>query len=230
MTRNKRHNPERLAAINEGIEKANSRAVGAFDGLHGSLPEGTAIVLNDIVAYLREYLFDERGFSESQLRKLLAESLPPIHKRREGFRSVSKETEDEGMRVALGVLNSIASVLRVRDGQITPRDKGGVAKCSEPLSKDEAVRWLFSGEDGLNRHRYLGRQRATARRGAEARSEKRQDREHAWQKIGMPLRTKHPEWSNNRLAQSIARSTQGPRASISTIRQAIPKLGLAKKT
>ena len=189
MSRTKRHNAALLAAVSEGVEKANKRSVGEFDGLHGSLPEGTAIVLNDVVAYLREYLLDEKGLPESDVRSLFADSVP-IHKRRQGFRSVSKKMKDEGIRVAVGILSSIASVLSVKDGQINPRDSRGMAKWGGPLGKDEAMRWLLSGEHSLYRHRYLRRQRETSRSCARARSADREDREHHWRTIGMTLRRK----------------------------------------
>ena len=126
MSRIKRPKAALLAAISEGVEKANKRSFGEFDGLHGSLPEGTATVLNDVVAYLREYLFDERVLPSLTSEAYRREHADP--QARPGIPLVSRKIKDEGIRVALGVLNSVASVLRVKDGQITPRDSRGVAK------------------------------------------------------------------------------------------------------
>jgi hypothetical protein len=53
MNRNQKPDPKLLAEINKGINEANTRAAGEFNGLHGSLPEGTSIVLADILAYVR---------------------------------------------------------------------------------------------------------------------------------------------------------------------------------
>jgi hypothetical protein len=212
-------------AINEAIERANRRSTGEFDGLRGRLPDGASIVLADIIAYLRQYLFDERGFTESRLRKLLTEVLPPIHKGGQGFRSVSQDSEDSGLTVALGVLNSIASVLRVKDKQISRRNKDG-PKTRELLTRDEAIWWLLSGDDGLGGRRYVQRQREFARRGGQARSDARQRSEDQWHEEARLLRQKHPQWTNSELARHIARNRD---KSQNTVRQALPRLGLSRK-
>jgi hypothetical protein len=102
-----------LAAVSAGIRKANRRANGEFDGLHGSLPEGTARLLDGILGYLRSYLLDERELSETRLRALLAESLNIQGKQ---FQSTSRELADEGVRIAIGILCTVWSALKIDNG------------------------------------------------------------------------------------------------------------------
>lgn len=211
-------NPGALKAMNAAIEKANERSRPEFDGVFGSLPEGAATVLGDIVANLRQYLLDEKGVTETELRKLVAEILP--HKGLpKGLRSVSHRAADEGVRVAIGVLNSIASVLRVRDGQY--KFDG------QALSKPDAIVLLLAGHDALQRHRHMERQRTNARKGSQVRSENREHREAQWLPIAQTLRGQHPEWSNVKLATQVAHS-KGVSVSVSTIRQALTRNGLSK--
>jgi hypothetical protein len=210
----KEPNPGALRAVTAGIKKSDKRSRGEFDGLYGGLSNDAAIVLADIVADLRQYLLDEKRLTKATLRKFLADTLP-----RKGFRSVSQRAEDEGVRVALTVLNSIASVVKVRDGQHKLDGR--------PLSKAEGTLLLLSGRAGIDRHRYMERQRTTAKKGSRIRSETRAHRERCWLEIGTPLRQKHPEWSNSRLATDISRATEHR---LNTIRQALPRLGLSKKT
>jgi len=204
------HKRKLLAAVNRGIKKANKRAMGEFDGLHGSLPKGTSIMLSGIISYLREYLLEERRFSRAKVRALLAENLPMIHGPGKGFRAVSKDLEDEGVRVALGVLNSIASVLRVRDGQIKLDGR--------PLSAGDAISLLFSGRDGLRGARV---KKGGSKRGADTRAGQ-QDRRNNMQRAINEAARKYPNEGFRRLAERVAgqlacdertvrRHTQNPR-------------------
>jgi len=202
-------NAEVLAAINRGIKKASKRANGngEFDGLCGSLPNGASIVLSDIIAYLRRYLLDDRGLTRKEIRRIAA------------GRSVSQGAQDEGVLVALGVLNSIASVIKVRDDQ--HRLDG------QPLSKSDAIVLLLAGRGGLRHHRHMEQQRKHAKKASESHSEARQRQEAAWLPVARALREKHPDWSNAKLATEVAR-TKEVTASVSTIRQALRKHGLSK--
>jgi hypothetical protein len=237
MNTEKKPNPGALDAVSSGINKANKRSTAKFDGVLGSLPGETSLVLSHIVEYLREYLFDDKRFSKRKVRKLLEEALPTVHAPRRvekktargrqyesvensGFRSVSTALEDDGVRIAIGILNSIgSSVLRIGDGQIKLD--------GQLLNSIEVTMYLLSGRAGLARHRYMERQRTAANKGSQTRSETREHHERRWVEIGTPLRQKNPELSNMALAKHIARRAEEP---VSTIRQALPRLGLSKKT
>lgn len=186
-----------LKLLGAGIEKANKRTIGEFDGLHGSLPDGTSIMLREICDFLRTYLLDDRAFSEARVRALLTKSLPPIvpkklSKKRKTFRSVPRELEDEGVRVAIGVLNSIASVLRVKDDQIK--------SSGQPLAADDATSFLLSGTDGLRgaKVRRGGSHRATDTRDA------RRYRHAEMQKQIDEISMSHPKWSFRECARHVA--------------------------
>lgn len=208
-------NPGALNAVTAAIKKATRRGKGKFDGVFGSLPDDAAVVLRDIVVYLRQYLLDERRLSKKALRKLAAESLPM-----NGYRSVSQRAEDDGVRVALSVLNTVCSVMEVGDFQ---QKLDG-----QPLSKSEAIMLLLSGRTGVQRHRHMERQRTNAKKGSQARTEGRRNREARWLAVARPLREKHPDWSDSTLARNVTLS-KGVSVSASTIRQALPRHGLSKK-
>ena len=124
------------------------RATGEFDDLLGSFPEGTSVVLSDILSYLQEYLFDYKHLSEEEVRRLLDERQTRIHKKGGGFRAFAGHL-DEGVDVAVGILNSIRSTLRVKGTQITPKKLNGRPIYKRELTAEERVRFLLSGLDGL---------------------------------------------------------------------------------
>jgi hypothetical protein len=133
-----------LEYVNSGIAEANKRAAGRFDGLFGSLPDGTSKVLDDIVAYLARYLLTERQCNETLIRKLLqAQARNPV------AALGIKEMQDDGIRVAIGILASLSSALNIEDGKFNPKDKDGRPIYGKPLTKEEAVLWLLSGSVGL---------------------------------------------------------------------------------
>jgi hypothetical protein len=144
-----------LEAVNSGIAEANKRAAGRFDGLFGSLPDGTSNVLNDIIAYLARYLLAERQCDETLIRKLLQ-----AHARNPVAALGIKEMQDDGIRVAIGILASLSSALNIEDGKFNPKDKNGRPIYRKPLTKEEAVLWLLSGSVGLRDFR---RQEGTRR-------------------------------------------------------------------
>lgn len=129
MTRNHSPRPDLLAEVTAAIDKADSRGKRAFDGLVGRLPEGASPLLGEILDYLGRYLLDERGFSEKRIRRLCAEAQPLRRESGGEFRSVSREFDDAGISLAVGILNSIASALRLSDRQ--------------------SIRLLLSGTDGV---------------------------------------------------------------------------------
>ncbi len=195
-----------LKAMDQGIEMANKRSSGQFNGVLGSLPKDAARVLDDIVAHLRSYLFDNRGLKEEEIRTT-----------DKGVSVAPKWRHDEGARVAVGVLNTILSAVRVRNGQFTLDGK--------PLSKADAVALLLTGPDSPRRRE---RQRTNAKKGSQARTEGRRNRETRWLELARPLRAKHPEWSDSTLARNVALS-KDVYLTASTIRQALRKHGLSKK-
>jgi hypothetical protein len=170
MSRNNKPKAELLAAISGAIKKASSRSSGEFDGLYGSLPAGTGTLLEDVVAYLRQYLLDERGLAESEIRRIVA------------GRSLSQRAEDEGVRVALGVLNSIASALRVSDKQ--------------------AVRVLLSGKDGVRGARV---REGGGKRGLDTR-ERQQRRAQAIRDMVEKTARQYPDRPYRELARHAARA------------------------
>jgi hypothetical protein len=197
MTRDKMPAPGALAAVNAGIQKANALAAGKFRGLLGSLPEGTSIVLADILAYLRQYLFDERRLSKVAVWKLLKESLPSVSEPRKRFRSVAKDLHDEGVTVALGVLNSIASAARL---------------------DEEKARLLLSGTDGLRGAKV---RKGGGKRGSDT-TQRRTSRIRQIQQTFGDVAHQYPKKSYRDLARTVAgrlscsertvrRHTQNPR-------------------
>jgi hypothetical protein len=207
--KNKEPDPAALEAMTAGLRIAKRRSGGQFDSLFGSLPEGTATVLEDVVTYLRQYLLDERGLAESEIRRIVS------------GRSVSPLAEDEGVKVALGILNSVASVMKVRDDQYKVD--------SEKLSKSDAIVLLLGGRDALQHHRRKRQQRKYAKEASKLRSEAREHREAVWLPVARMLRERHSEWSNAKLASEVLRAAKGVSVSLSTIRQALPRHGLSKK-
>ncbi len=141
-----------IEAISAGVAEADKRAAGPFDGLLGSLPDGASKALNDILGYLGYYLLNERQCNQALIRKLLeAHIRNPIAALR------VKELQDEGIRVAIGILAALSSVLNVKDGVLNPKDPNGRPIHSKPLTKDEAMWWLLSGSVGLRDfHRQQG--------------------------------------------------------------------------
>ena len=204
-------NPKALRALDRALDDAN-RYSSDFDAIFGRLPSEAAGALHDIVAYVRHYLLKTRRLSVSRVKHLAAQLIP-----RHGFRSLCPEVDDEGIIVALGVLNSIASVLRIVDGKFKLNGR--------PLSGADAITYLVSGSISVRRRQ---QQRASARKGSQQRTDARKRREARWIEIARPLRGKHPDWSNAELARHVADS-QDVHTSESTIRQAIPRLGLSKK-
>lgn len=105
-----------MDAVNAGIAEANRRAAAKFDGLHGNLADEAAglpddaygTVLDHIWNDLYDYLLIEKRFRKTKIRRLLAENLPS-----DSFQSVSRDSEDEGVRIALTVMNTIASATRL---------------------------------------------------------------------------------------------------------------------
>jgi hypothetical protein len=170
MRRKDQPNPELLAEVNAAIDQAVSRSSGEFDGLLGSLPGGTAVVLEDVVKHLRRYLLDERGLTENQIRRIAA------------GRSVAQFAQDEGVRVALGVLNSIASALRLSDKQ--------------------AIRLLLSGKDGVRGAKV---REGGGRRGADTHEEQRRRVAAMQAMIDETART-HPAWSYRELAKYVGKA------------------------
>jgi hypothetical protein len=168
MKRNDKPNPALLAEVNAAIGKANILSSGEFDGLRGSLPDGTAIVLADIVAYLRQYLLDERGLTVEQVHRISS------------GRSVSRLAEDEGVRVALGMMNSIASALRLSDKQ--------------------AIRLLLSGKDGVRGAKV---REGGGRRGADIHEERRRRSADMQTRLDEAAR-RYPAWSYRELAEHVA--------------------------
>lgn len=72
------------------------------------------------------------------------------------------------------------------------------------------------------------RQRRAAGLGAVRRSRGAKEDRNLWRKVGGPLRDKHPNWSNSRLATEICRHSS-VKAMVNTVRLALPGLGLSVK-
>jgi hypothetical protein len=75
----------------------------------------------------------------------------------------------------------------------------------------------------------MQRQRQNAEKGSKVRSENRQQQEDGWLPVARQFRAKHGDWSNAKLANEVVRA-KGVSVSASTIRQALPKHGLSKKS
>lgn len=183
----KEANSGALEAMTAAIKKVGERRRGAFDGLLGSLPDGSAVMLADILAWLRQYLLDERGLSEKQIRRIGA-----------GLSAPQRWREDEGVRVALGVLSSISSALG--------------------LSNREKVTLLLSGKDGV---RGVKVREGGARRGADI-QQQRSSRVAFMQAAVDEAAREYPNWSYRELAKhagkrlrcderTVRRNTQNPR-------------------
>jgi len=142
--------------------------MGSFDGnrgLYGSLPDGVAPVLNEIFTTLRSYLLDEMQLKQSRIVELMDERHPKHTARRtekkgrlqhqsiegSGFGVDSKELQNDGVRVAIDVLNSVLSAVRVTDetkkqklllgvfGQRDIRRQAGTKKERRP----EITEWII---------------------------------------------------------------------------------------
>lgn len=184
--------PGLVAAVNRGVKKADRRGRGLFDGLHGSLPQGAAILLEDIVSYLREFLLDEKGLSKKTIHRLLAEEAP-----RGAFRAASRELdeelEDDAVRIALGILNSVRSALTARDNQV----ESGFPQ----LSSEEITSLLLSGRDGLRGARV---KKGGGRRGADVQKEQTQRRDKM--QLAMDdFARRFPRETHRQLATRVAR-------------------------
>lgn len=144
-------------------------------------------------------------------------------------------------------------------GQRIPRQLGQrCAEATKRLESDDlhdiplttALRWAASGEfqragkllkelvlsEGqqivIERLAQLGSRVRTQRRrysrlGNDEKRRAAEEKAARWREIGKPLRTKNPGKSNSWLAEQIA--TKSPGDKVSTIRAALPKLGLSKK-
>lgn len=109
---------EALESLSAGIEEANRRAKGDFDGLLGSLDPGGSRLLRDIVDELRSVLLDR--YTDEEARALIAEFEP-----RPGYRSLSVVPDD--VDLTLRLLNLVASALRCEPARrqelfLGPRD------------------------------------------------------------------------------------------------------------
>ncbi|MFY2765437.1 hypothetical protein [Arenimonas sp. MALMAid1274] len=107
-----------LTALDAGIEEANRRAKGEFDGLLGSLDPGGSRLLSDIVDELRSVLLDK--YTDEEARALIAEFEPRL-----GYRNMPVVPDD--VDLALRLLNLVASALRCEPGRrqelfLGPRD------------------------------------------------------------------------------------------------------------
>lgn len=178
----KKPNLGMLAAVNEGIDKANKRTAGGFDGLLGTLPTGTSELLQHIFAYLRHYLLEERRFSVEQVQRLCRAALPPVKPpRRKRFPAVPPELEDDGVRVSVGLLNSIASVLR--------------------LQNQQTIRLLLSGQDGVRGAKV---REGGGKRGKDTQQE--QDRRNSeMQSLVDRAAQQNPKWSYRECARHVAK-------------------------
>lgn len=183
------------SVVDAAIKRASERSSGQFDGLYGSLPDGASIVLKEIVGYLRSYLLEERRIKEPRVRALMAAALPP-ETRASHFRSVPRELEDEGIRVAIGLLNTLSSIFRVKDGQI--------ALDGEPLSVQESYAYLLSGRDGLRGAKVRA---GGSHRGADTK-EDRTRRYRQMQQLVDQAADKNPQGTFREWAQSAAHELQ----------------------
>jgi hypothetical protein len=179
MRRNDKVNPKLLAEVTAAIEKANTRNRGAFDGLFGSLPEGASPLIDELMSYLRRYLLDERGFSEKRVRRLCAAATPPLKETGKVFRPISRDLDDEGARVAVGILNSVAAAMRLTDKQ--------------------AIRLLLSGKDGVRGAKV---REGGGHRAADTKDELRQ-RISDMQKMIDEAARKYPDSSYRQLAKHV---------------------------
>jgi hypothetical protein len=155
------------------------------------VPDGTAKVLIDIRDYLLDYLRAWKQLGNVQIRSLMAESLP-----QKGFRSEPHELADEGIGLAIPLLNLIASMSRVVI-------KKGSTIDGRALTTNEAKRWLASGEPGLRDSRYSERIKEFGQKGAQHRTSASRSNQQRWHELGKKLRAQHPTWSNSRLAAGI---------------------------
>lgn len=184
-----------LDAVNAGISEANRLADGTFDGVLGSLPSGSSQLLADILAYLRWYLLTERKLREPQVRALLSKSVPPIHKPGQGLRSVPRNCDDPGIGLAIGILNSIASALKLenRSVKINGREYSGA----------DAVALLLGGRDGL---RGMKVRLGGAHRGSDTRMSAQavDDLHREMQRAINEEASSHPDEGFKKLAERVA--------------------------
>lgn len=160
-----------FGAVERGIKKARKNVDGEFDGLRGRLPDGTSVVLSDIVAYLRQYLLEEKGFAKALSRRKSS--------RRASFLAV-RSAQDDGVRVAVDVLDSIASAVR--------------------LGNKQAARLLLSGSDGVRGEKV---REGGRRRGADIKAE-HSDRIFKLKQRFDELAQLHPKDSHRILAEQVA--------------------------
>jgi hypothetical protein len=93
------------------------------------------------------------------------------------------------------------------------------------LGKPRAIQEL-AGSDAVIGNRSRMHQRTLPKLGNAAKKKQALEKRRKWKAIGTALRSKHPEKPNTWLAKQIARESGGKESSI---RSAIPSLGLEKK-
>lgn len=100
---------EAMDAMNAGIAETNRLARGEFDGLLGSLPTGTSLLLSDILDELRWVVLEH--YSDEETLALLEERRPQL--RPDGLSSYRNCTVvPEEVELALRLLNLIGSANR----------------------------------------------------------------------------------------------------------------------
>ena len=138
-------------------------------------------VLQDIISYLRRYLRHERGYSEEQVQHF-CECLMPLGKQqRSHFRSVPQEIDDEGVKVSIGLLNSIAS--------------------TQGIQNKEILRLLLSGKDGVRGAKV---REGGSKRGPDIREDQAR-RKKAMQAMVDSMAHKNPERSFREIAEHVAK-------------------------
>lgn len=97
---------DRREAITTGAD--GKRVAGQFDGLLGVLDPDSeeAVLLRDILAYLRDYLLDR--YPDHEARRLLAEYEP-----RPGYRNMTPVDDD--VALAIDLLNMFRSAMRTSE-------------------------------------------------------------------------------------------------------------------
>lgn len=179
-----RYAEEMRAEISAAIDRAPLQS-SRFDELNCSFPDGTPTVLTELIGYLSGYLLKEKGLTVKRVLALMATALPPKG-RKSHFRSVPLELEvafeNEGIRVAIDILNSIASALRLIDRQ--------------------KVRLLLSGTDGVRGAKV---REGGGNRGVDTR-EAQQSRVRAMQDLVEETARMHPDVPYREIARLVARS------------------------
>jgi hypothetical protein len=107
-------------AMSAGIDEANRRARGDFDGLLGSLDPGGSRLLRDIIDVLRNVLLEQ--YTDEEARDLITKFEP-----RPGYRNMPVVPDD--VDLALSIMNLVASALRCEPDRrdelfLGPRDAG----------------------------------------------------------------------------------------------------------